>query len=82
MKMFVWNREDGYVHGILCENKRTAIVSTKHYATKKGAEKANERLLNICGEKYEKQNVPYRSTNPETGEVTVHFRTENLTVAS
>lgn len=82
MKMFVWNREAGYVHGILCANKRTAIVSVKTYQTKKGAESANERLRKLCGDNYETQNVPYRSTDPETGEITQHFRTENLTVVT
>lgn len=82
MKMFVWNREDGYVHGILCKNGKTAIVSTKVYKTQKGAESANKKLQDITGENYEKQNVPYRTTNPETGEVKVNFKTENLTVVS
>ena len=80
MKMTTWNREAGYVSVVLFDNGTSAAVSTKTYATKKGAEAANTRLQELCGEGYSNMNLPYRTTNPEDGTVTVNYRTENLTV--
>ena len=79
MKTTTWNREAGHVAVVLFDNGTSAAVSTKIYATKKGAEAANAKLLAMCGEKYEKANLPWESTNPETGEITRHFHRENLT---
>jgi hypothetical protein len=79
MKLTTWNRDNGFVSVVLFDNGNSAAVSTKTFATKAGAEKFNKRIVEICGEKYEKANLPWESTNPETGEVTRHFRRENLT---
>jgi|TARA_R110000751_G_scaffold50895_1_gene112049 hypothetical protein len=80
MKTTTWNREAGYVSVVLFKNGTSAAVSTKTYATKKGAESANTRLQDMCGENWELGNLPYRTTNPDTGEQTVNYRTENLQV--
>ena len=80
MKTTTWNREAGYVSVVLFANKTSAAVSTKTYATKKGAEAANARLQEMCGDNWELANLPYRTTDPKTGEVTVNYRTENLQV--
>ena len=78
MKTTTWNRLDGYVSVVLFDNKRTAAVSKKIYKTQKGAESANERLKELCGEKYSNMNLPYETTDSKTGEITVNYRTENL----
>jgi len=79
MRTTTWNRESGYVSVVLFSNKTSAAVSTKVFKTEKGALAANTKLLEMCGENWEKANLPWESTNPETGEVTRHFRKENLT---
>ena len=61
MKMTTWNREAGYVSVVLFDNGTSAAVSTKTYATKKGAEAANTRLQELCGEGYSNMNLPYRT---------------------
>lgn len=79
MKTTTWNREHGHVSVILFENHSSAAVSTKVYQTKKGAIGANKRLAVMCGDNWEKHDLPWQSTNPETGLVTRHYRRENLT---
>ena len=76
MKTTTFERNDGYVSVIICENKKTFIVSTKTYKTKKGAENANAKLKEFCGENYSKNNIPYRVTH-DNGDVEVLYRTEN-----
>ena len=78
MKTITWSRLDGHVSVVLFENGRTCAVSTKIYKTQKGAESANERLKELCGEKYSNMNLPYETTDSKTGEITVNYRTENL----
>jgi len=79
MKTTTWNRDNGYVSVVLFANKKSAAVSTKVYATKQGALGANKRLVKICGDNWEHHDLPWESTNPDTGEVTRHYRRENLT---
>lgn len=79
MKTTTWNREEGFVSVVLFKNGTSAAVSTKVYASEDGAKAANEKLRDICGNDYRKQNLPYRTTNPKTGEVTVNYKVENLT---
>jgi hypothetical protein len=79
MKLTTWNRDSGFVSVVLFDNGTSAAVSTKVFKTQKGAEGFNKRIVELCGEKYEKANLPWESTNPKTGEVTRHFRHENLT---
>ena len=50
MKTTTWNRANGFVSVVLFENGTSAAVSTKVYKTKKGAEGANNKLLQLCGE--------------------------------
>ena len=79
MKTTTWNRASGYVSVVLFTNGSSAAVSTKIFKTKKGAEAANAKLVTLCGDNWDKANLPWESTNPTTGEVTRHFRRENLT---
>ena len=79
MKTTTWNRDHGFVRVVLFDNGTSAAVSTKQYKTEAGAIKANEKLQDICGDGYSKQNLPYRTTDPKTGEVVVNYRVENLT---
>jgi hypothetical protein len=78
MKVTTWNRDLGHVAVILFDNGTSAAVSTKTFKTKKGAEGANKRIIEMCGENWELGNLPWKSTNPTTGEVTTNFRRENL----
>ena len=82
MKTTTWSRDEGFVSVVLFENGLSAAVSTKTYKTKDGALAANKKLHTICGKGYSKQNLPYRTTNPKTGEVTVNYKTENLTIVA
>ncbi len=83
MKTVTWTRHDGHVSVVLFENKRTAAVSTKVYATKQGALGANKRLAALCGANYGRdgsigQSFPWSRTDPETGVRTELYRSENL----
>jgi|TARA_R110000751_G_scaffold5594_3_gene25368 hypothetical protein len=78
MKVTTWNREDGFVSVVLFANNTSAAVSTKTFKTKKGAEGANKRIIELCGENWEKGNLPWKTTNPKTGEVVTNFHNENL----
>ena len=78
MKVTTWNRDVGFVSVVLFANGKSAAVSTKTYKTQKGAEGANKRLIEVCGDNYENQNLPWKTTNPKTGEVTENYRSENL----
>ncbi len=79
MKTTTWSRKGGFVSVILCANGRTAYVGTKVMKTKKGAEGQNVRVRHLCGDNWEKGNLPKTSTNPEDGTVRVNYRYENLT---
>lgn len=81
MKVTTWNRETGHVAVVLFANGTSAAVSTKTFKTKKGAIAATQRIKELCGENWEKGNLPWKTTNPKTGEVTVNFRNENLSKA-
>tara|TARA_Y100000310_G_C20489204_1_gene718336 strand:+ start:231 stop:437 length:207 start_codon:yes stop_codon:yes gene_type:complete len=63
---------------VLFDNNISAAVSTKVYKTKRGAENANARLADMCGDGYSKMDIPWNSTDPATGEVTTNYRRENL----
>lgn len=78
MKTTTWKREAGYVSVVLFDNKKSAAVSVKTYATQKGAEKANEKLAALCGDNYENANLPWTVTDVKTGAVTKLYRSENL----
>ena len=78
MKCTTWSRSGGFVSVVLFANKTSAAVSTKIYKTEKGAKGANMRLKERCGDNWEKMNLPYRTTNPKHGSVTVNYKTENL----
>jgi len=78
MKCTTWSRKGGYVSVILFANGISAAVSTKVCKTRKGAEGINARVEALCGPGYSLQDFPWTSTNPETGEVTVNYRKENL----
>ena len=78
MKTTTWNRESGHVAVVLFDNGTGSAVSTKVFKTKAGAEKFCTRIREVCGEKYENSNLPWETTNPESGEVTRNFRRENL----
>ena len=79
MKTTTWNRNGGFVSVVIFANKTSAAVSTKVFKTQKGAEGANKKLIAMCGDNWEKGNLPWESTNVDTGEVTRHFVRENLT---
>ena len=76
MQTTTFPRNGGYVSVIVCDNKKTFIVSTKVYATKRGAEAANMRLDEFCGPAYKLNNVPYTVT-ADDGSVATLYRTEN-----
>ena len=78
MKCTTWRRHGGFVSVILFANGTSAAVSTKVCKTQKGAESINARVDALCGPDYSLQDLPWSSTNPETGEVTVNYRKENL----
>lgn len=78
MNMTTWSRDNGWVSVNLFKNGETAAVSTKHYATQEGAKAANEKIRKMCGDNYQHMNFPWSTTNIKTGEVTVHYRSENL----
>ena len=78
MKTCTWKRESGYVSVILFANGSSAAVSTKTFKTRKGAEGANNKLIEMCGKNWEKGDLPWESTNPKDGTVTKHYRKENL----
>jgi hypothetical protein len=80
IKLTTWNRGKGHVSVVLFDNNTSAAVSTKLYKSKKGAEAANARLVEFCGEGYSDNNIPWKTTNPETGEQTENYRLENLAV--
>lgn len=78
METRTWKRENGFVSVVVFANKASVAVSTKTYATQKGAEAANKKLVEMCGDNWEKQNLPWQSTDIETGEITTHYRRENV----
>ena len=78
MKVTTWNRNDGFVSVVLFENGTSAAVSTKVYKTKKGAEGANNKLLELCGKNWENGDLPWETTDPKDGSVTRHYRREDL----
>lgn len=73
-----WKRENGFVSVVVFNNNSSVAVSTKTFKTEKGAEAMNAKLREMCGENWERGDLPWQSTNPETGEVTTHFRRENI----
>jgi len=79
MNTTTWNRSSGFVSVVLFANGTSAAVSTKVFKTAKGAESFCKRIVEVCGPDYSLQDLPWMSTNPDTGEVTRHFRKENLT---
>jgi hypothetical protein len=79
MKTITWKRKNGFVSVVLFANKKSAAYSTKTYKTKAGAEAANKRLAEICGENWELMNLPYTSADAKTGEITVNYIWQNLT---
>ena len=82
MKCTTWSRHGGFVSVILFKNGTSAAVGRKVYKTKRGAEGGNARVLTLCGENWELQDLPWSTTNPETGEVTQNYRRENLSKVS
>jgi hypothetical protein len=78
MKTTTWNRNSGFVSVVIFENGTAFAVSTKTYKTRRGAEGANTRLKNICGDGYSKQNIPWKTTDDD-GNVTVNYVSENRT---
>ena len=78
MKTTTWKIAGGFASVIIFENGSSAAVSTKVYKTKKGAEGANKRLLELCGKNWENGDLPWETTNPKDGEVTRNYRRENL----
>jgi len=73
----IFPRNGGYVPAIKFSNGNLA-VSTKTFKTKNGAVSLVKRVTEICGDKFTREgnDLPWETTNPETGEVTVHFRHE------
>ncbi len=39
---------------------------------------SSEKIRKMCGEGYQHMNFPWSTTNAKTGEITVHYRSENL----
>jgi hypothetical protein len=78
MKTTTWRRKGGYVSVILFDSGKSAAVGTNVCATQKGAESQNTRVDAMCGPGYSLMDLPWSSTDPETGEITVHYRRENL----
>ena len=77
MRTTTWTRNGGFVSVVLFENGTSAAVSTKTFKTKAGAEKFNARIIDVCGDKYEKANLPFRTTDLATGEITINFKVES-----
>ena len=75
MKTTTWDRENGHVAVVLFENGTSGAVFRKRMKTKKGAENFAARIVEICGESYEKKhlrNLQY-TFDRETGEKTTNF---------
>ena len=72
MKTTTWNIDGGFVSVAIFENGNVAR-STKLYKTKKGAESANTRVIEYCGEDYALNNFPWYTVDVETGEETRHY---------
>ena len=78
MKTLTFKRGEGYRSVVAFANGRSFAVSTKSYKSQRGAEGANNRLQELCGENWELGHLPWTTTNDE-GEVTVNYKRENRT---
>ena len=84
MEFTTFRRNGGYVSVAIFLNGRSIATSTKVYATKKGAEKANDRVNQICGPTFGRDNIagqdfPYTRTDIKTGIVSRLYVVENVT---
>ena len=79
MKTLTFKRDAGYKSVVQFANGTSYAVSTKTFRTQKGAEAANNRLREVCGENWEIMNMPYDAT-AEDGTVTKLYRKENRVV--
>jgi hypothetical protein len=80
MKTFTWARNGGHVLVIPFANGITAGVSTKTFKTKRGALAFGDRIRTRCchpitGKDWYRD-LPFQTTDLESGEVTKHFTTE------
>ena len=75
METTTFPRNGGFVSVIVCQNKKTFIVSTKTYKTKRGALAANSHVDAFCGPGYSLNNLPYWIT-ADDGSRTEIYRTE------
>ena len=72
MKTTTWKIDGGFASVIIFENGNAAR-STKLYKTKKGAEAANNRAIEYCGENYANNHFPWVTVDVTTGEETRHY---------
>ena len=82
LKYFTWNREGGHVLVIPFKNGTSVAVSTKVFATKRGALSAGARIDQRCTlvnsktgahTLWGKENLPWFTCDAKTGERTDHF---------
>jgi len=79
MKIAAWER-DGKWHAVtLFANDKSVAVSIVAYDDKLDAIDQGKRVRNFCGLGYKDNNFPWRTTNPKTGKVTVHYNSETIT---
>ena len=77
MKITTFKRNDGFVTVVMFDNKESCAVSTKTFKTQ-AATKFGQRIIEVCGHKWEKRNLPWETTNPITGEITRNFKREEV----
>mgnify|MGYP001238153846 FL=1 len=72
MKTTTWKIDGGFASVVIFVNGNVAR-STKLYKTKKGAEAANKRVIEYCGENYANNDFPWETVDVTTGEETRHY---------
>jgi hypothetical protein len=75
METLVWRKDKGFVSVIKFENGNYG-VATNVQKSRKGAEKQNARVRELCGENWELRDFIWDSTNDE-GVTTTHYYRKN-----
>ena len=76
MKTLTFKRGQGWKSAVEFANGKSFGVSIKTYATKRGAEGANTKLRNTCGENWENNDMLWEFTNDD-GEVIKLYKRES-----
>tara|TARA_Y100000310_G_C20213338_1_gene592368 strand:+ start:67 stop:309 length:243 start_codon:yes stop_codon:yes gene_type:complete len=76
MKTLTFKRGTGWRSVVQFDNGSSFAVSVKGYKTQKGAEAANQKLHELCGENWEHNNMLWNVTKDD-GEIVELYRREN-----